>query len=222
MGQMITLTAADGHEMGAYETEVDGAGIGVVVVQEIFGVNEHIRRVVDRFAGEGMTAVAPALFDRLEPNFESGYSDEEVAHAKSFISRVDWDDLMRDTEAAIDHLKTKGLKVAVVGFCLGGSVAFTAATRIPGLSSAVGYYGGKIAGIADEVPGCPTLLHFGAHDASIPMEDVEKIRQARPDVEIHVYDAGHGFNCDSRSAYAPEAAKLAWERTIAHIRKAAG
>ncbi len=218
MGQTLTLTAADGHELGAYKAETGGARIGVVVVQEIFGVNAHIRSVVDRFAAEGMTAVAPALFDRIEPGFESGYSEAEVNRARGFIQTLDWDAALADTAAAAQHLRDAGLSVAVVGFCLGGSVAFLSATRLDGIAAAVGYYGGYIAKVREEVPQCPVLLHYGRHDHTIPIEDVEAVRAARPETEVQVYDAGHGFNCDARGSFEPESARLAWHRSLAHIR----
>jgi carboxymethylenebutenolidase len=217
MGRTLTLTAEDGHSLGAYEAEAPGATTGVVVVQEIFGVNAHIRAVTDRFAAAGYTAIAPALFDRFDPGFESGYSEAEIAHARSFIARLDWDDVMRDTQAAVRHLHDTGLTAAVVGFCLGGSVAFLAATRLDGVAAAVGYYGGHVVNVRDEVPRCPTLLHFGRTDHTIPMSDVEAIRAARPEVEIHVHEAGHGFNCDARGSYAPESAARAWDRSLAFL-----
>lgn len=220
MGQTIALTASDGHRPGAWEAVAPDATMGVVVVQEIFGVNAHIRAVTDRFAAHGFSAVAPALFDRHEPGFESGYSAPEIERARGFLAGFDWDAALRDVEAAAAHLRAKGLKVAVVGFCLGGSAAFLSATRLSGIAAAVGYYGGHIAKCRDEVPRCPTMLHFGRSDHSIPMEDVEAVRAARPDVEIHVYEAGHGFSCDARASHDPESAALAWDRTLAHLRGA--
>lgn len=214
MGQNITLTAADGHTLGAYRADPGGTPKGgIVVVQEIFGVNAHIREVCDRFAEAGYAAIAPALFDRQEPGFESGYSPEEVQKAKRFVENPDMDAYLRDTAAARDVLAATG-PVAVVGFCLGGSIAFLSATRLDGITAAVGYYGGRIAAVADEKPNCPVMLHFGEQDQSIPMSDVETIRDKRPDVETYTYPAGHGFNCDHRSAYAPESAKLSWQRTM--------
>jgi carboxymethylenebutenolidase len=223
VGKKLSLTASDGHRLGAYRADPSGAPQGgVVVVQEIFGVNHHIRAVCDRFAAEGYVAVAPALFDRFVRDFESGYSPDEIAKARSYLANIDWDAFMRDTQAAIDEVKSAG-PVSIVGFCMGGSVAFLAACRLSGLSSAVGYYGGQIIRFADEKPKCPTLLHFGDQDHSIPMTDVETIRRKRPDCEIHVYPgAGHGFHCDERGSYHEPSAALAWQRTLAFIRKAAG
>jgi carboxymethylenebutenolidase len=214
MGTQIELTASDGHRLGGYRAEPSGAPRGgVVVVQEIFGVNSHIRAVCDRIAQMGYVAVAPAVFDRFERGFECGYSPDEIQHARGFLGNIDWDAMMRDIDAAVDSVRSAG-PVAVVGFCMGGSVAFLAATRLDGIAAAVGFYGGRIVKDADEVPRCPTQLHFGAEDGGIPLADVEAIRAKRPDCEIHVYEgAGHGFNCDERASYHPEAAAQAWQRT---------
>jgi carboxymethylenebutenolidase len=218
MGSHIELTASDGHHFGAYRAEPAGAPRGaIVIIQEIFGVNHHIRAVCDRYADLGYVAVAPALFDRLVRDFESGYASEEVAHARSLMGKIDWDAIMRDVEAAVDSVRQVG-PVGVVGFCLGGSLAFMAATRIDGIGAAIGYYGGKIASVADEVPCCPTQLHFGAEDQGIPLTDVELIKTKRPDCEVHVYEnAGHGFGCDERASYHPEAAGQAWRRSTAWL-----
>lgn len=218
MGHDITLTASDKFQPSGYRADPDGSPKGaVVVVQEIFGVNHHIRNVCDRFAAEGYVAVAPAIFDRIERNFQSGYSPEEVAVARKFIANPDWPAMLRDVQAAIDSVKDVG-PIAVVGFCLGGSIAYAAATKLTGLSAAVGYYGGVIARFADDKPSVPTLLHFGEKDSSIPLSDVETIRAKRPDVEIHVYPgAQHGFSCDERASYDKASADLAGQRTRAFL-----
>lgn len=218
MGQHLTLTAADNHQLGAYRADPAAAPKGaVVVLQEIFGVNSHIRSVCDRFAREGYTAIAPALFDRTERDFQSGYSPDEVTNARKFIANPDWDAMLRDTQAAIDAVKAVG-PLAVVGFCMGGSLAFLAATRLGGLSASVCYYGGKIAAFADETPRCPTQMHFGEVDGGIPLTDVEIIRQKRPDCEIYIYEgAGHGFHCDERASYHAASADVAWGRTQAFL-----
>jgi len=211
----LSLTAADGHQLGAYRADPSEAARGaIVVIQEIFGVNSHIRSVCDRLAAAGYVAIAPALFDRIEPGFQSGYSPAEIERARAFIADPDWDGYMRDSEAALKAVADGG-KVGIVGFCLGGSVAFLAATRLTGLAAAVGFYGGRIDHFADEVPRCPTQLHYGAEDGGIPMSNVDSVRAKRPDCEVFVYDgAGHGFNCDERASFHPEAAKLAWARTL--------
>ncbi len=216
MGQNITLTASDGFKLGGYRADPAGKPkAAIVVIQEIFGVNSHIRNICDRLAAEGYTAIAPAIFDRTEPNFQSGYSPEEVAVARKFIANPDWEAMLRDTQAAIDAAKPVG-PVGIVGFCLGGSVAYAAATKLSGLSAAVGYYGGVIARFADDKPKVPTQLHFGEKDAGIPLTDVETIRNKRPDVEIFVYPgAQHGFGCDERGSYDKPSSDLAWQRSLA-------
>ena len=220
MGQTITLTASDGFKLGGYRAEpATKAKAAIVVIQEIFGVNSHIRNVCDRFAKEGYVAVAPAIFDRIEPDFQSGYSPDEVATARKFVASPDWAAMLRDTQAAIDAVKDAG-PVGIVGFCLGGSVAYAAATKLNRLSAAVGYYGGAIARFADDKPSVPTLLHFGEKDTGIPMTDVEAIKAKRPDMEIHIYSgAQHGFGCDERASYDKTSADLAWQRSLAFFAK---
>jgi carboxymethylenebutenolidase len=220
MGQTITLTASDGFKLGGYRAEPAAKPkAAIVVIQEIFGVNSHIRNVCDRFAKEGYVAVAPAIFDRIEPDFQSGYSPDEVATARKFVASPDWAAMLRDTQAAIDAVKDAG-PVGIVGFCLGGSVAYAAATKLTALSGAISYYGGAIARFADDRPKVPTLLHFGEKDTGIPMTDVEAIRSKRPDVEIHIYPgAQHGFSCDQRASYDKTSADLAWQRSLAFFAK---
>jgi len=220
VGHDIKLTASDGFQLGGYRADPTGPAKGaLVVVQEIFGVNHHIRNVCDRYAGEGYVAVAPSIFDRTEPNFQSGYSPDEVAVARKFVAKPNWDAMLLDVQAAIDSVKDVG-PVGIVGFCLGGSVAFVAATKLSGLRAAVGYYGGAIVRFADDKPKVPTLLHFGAKDTGIPQSDVEAIRAKRPDVEIHVYPgAQHGFSCDERASYHKASADLAGQRTLAFFAK---
>ena len=222
MASKLSLTASDGFTFGAYRADPpDRPRGGLVVIQEIFGVNHHIRSVCERFAALGYVALAPAVFDRYTPDFESGYSPAEVEEARRIIPRIDWRAMLRDTAAAVAALQDAG-KVGIIGYCLGGTVAFLAAGKLDGLSAAVGYYGGQTAKNADLVPRVPVLLHFGEHDTSIPMSDVERLRQKRPECEIRVYDAGHAFNCDERANYDPVSARLALERTLAFLAKHVG
>ncbi|KQS59371.1 carboxymethylenebutenolidase [Rhizobium sp. Leaf371] len=222
MGQMIKLTAADGVTIGAYKAEPDGAPRGaIVLLQEIFGVNAHIRRVADRFAGDGYLVVAPALFDRVEPDVELGYDAEAFPSAVALVQRVDHAKKPLDVAAAVTAA-SEGGKVAVVGYCWGGSLAYDAACSAAGVTAAVGYYGGNIAKSLDRTPKVPLILHFGEHDDHIPLRDVDAIRAALPDVPIYTYDAGHGFNCDARASFdAPSAAK-ALERTLAFLSETVG
>jgi carboxymethylenebutenolidase len=219
LGKQLSLTTSDRHQLGAYRAEPSGTPKGgIVVAQEIFGVNSHIRNVCDRLAAAGYVAVAPALFDRFVRDFESGYSPDEVAHARAYLGKIDWGRMLLDIEAGMNEVKSAG-PVGVVGFCMGGSIAYLAATRLTGLSAAVAFYGGQIVKYADEKPKCAVQMHFGETDASIPLSDVEIIRQKRPDTEIYIYSAGHGFNCDERSAFHEPSAKLAWQRTLDFLGK---
>jgi carboxymethylenebutenolidase len=219
LGKHVSLTTTDQHTLGAYRADPAGKPKGaMVVVQEIFGVNSHIRNVCDRLAAEGYVAVAPAVFDRFVRDFQSGYTPDEVAHARTHIAKVDWPKLLLDIQAGIDEVKSVG-PVGVIGFCLGGSAAFLAATRLDGIKAAVAFYGGQIVKYADEKPKCPVQMHFGETDASIPMTDVEIVKQKRPDCEIYIYPAGHGFYCDERASFHDDSAKLAWQRTIAFLDK---
>ncbi|MCC8980884.1 dienelactone hydrolase family protein [Bradyrhizobium acaciae] len=224
MGQDIRLKASDGFELGAYRADPAGAPKGaVVVIQEIFGVNHHIRSVCDRLASEGYVAIAPSIFDRITPNFQSGYSPEEIAEARKFVANPDFAAMLRDSQAAIDAVKSVG-PVGIIGFCLGGSIAYAAATKLSGLSAAIGYYGGAVIRFADDKPAVPTQLHFGEKDAGIPLSDVETIKSKRPEVEVFIYPgAQHGFHCDERASYDKASADTAWPRSMEffakHLRK---
>jgi carboxymethylenebutenolidase len=219
LGKHFSLTAADNHSLGAYRADPAGKPKGaMVVVQEIFGVNSHIRNVCDRLAAEGYVAVAPALFDRFVRDFQSGYSADEVAHARTYIAKIEWPKILLDIQAALDEVKPAG-PLGVIGFCLGGSAAFLSATRLNGLKAAVAFYGGQIVKFADEKPKCPMQMHFGETDASIPMSDVAIVKEKRPDCEIYTYPAGHGFYCDERASFHNPSATLAWERTVAFLDK---
>jgi carboxymethylenebutenolidase len=166
--------------------------------------------------------VAPALFDRVTPGFEAGYAAEDIARGRDIaMKNRDWDKIMADTKAAFDEVKAAG-PTAIVGFCMGGSVAFLAATRIDGLVASSCFYGGQIVQFADAKPKCPTEMHFGEHDEHIPMSDVDAIKAKRPDCDVFVYPAGHGFYCDERGSYDAPSAKLAWERTLSLFEKATG
>ena len=220
MGKHLSLTAADQHKLGGYRADPAGTPKGgLVVVQEIFGVNHHIRAVCDRLAALGYVAVAPAVFDRFVRDFECGYTPDEIANARSYLGNLNFDHMTADVAAAKDNMKGVG-PVGVIGFCMGGTAAFLAACRIPGLSAAVSYYGGMIAKFADEKPNCPLQLHFGEKDEGIPMSTVDEIKKKLPQAETYVYPgAAHGFNCDERASYNKDAAALAWSRTQEFLSK---
>lgn len=219
----VKLKAEDGHELDAYVARPTGEPIaGLVVIQEIFGVNAHIRSVADGYAQDGFLAVAPALFDRVERGVELGYGEQDMPKAMQIRKRLKIDDMLRDAAAALDYARREsGKKVGIIGYCLGGSIAWLAATR-SNPDAAVGYYGGLIPQHADEKPHCPVMLHFGKNDQHIPPDAVEEIHQAHPDIPIYLYDAGHGFNCDARAAYDAPSAKLARQRSLEFLKQNLG
>jgi carboxymethylenebutenolidase len=212
-----TLQAADGHTLSAYVSVPHGARHGLVVVQEIFGVNGHIRNVCDRFTAKGYAIIAPALFDRVERGIELGYQPEDVARGRALRGRVDDRDTLADITAAAARLAelVPDGRMGIVGYCWGGTVSWWGATKLDVFAAASCWYGGGIAATRDAVPRCPVQMHFGELDASIPMIDVEAIRDAQPDVQIYVYDgAQHGFGCDERASFSKPDADLARERTL--------
>jgi len=214
MGEKIKLTASDGFELSGYLARADGAGKGaIVVVQEIFGVNAHIREICDRFAEAGYTALAPAIFDRMQPDFDVGYEPADMAQARQLMSTGNMDNYLLDVTAARDALAGFS-PVSITGYCLGGSVTFAAAARLDGFLCALPFYGGMIAGMCEETPKCPMLMYFGEQDHSIPMDAVDAIRTARPEATIKVVDAQHGFMCDHRATCSAEHASTAWQDTL--------
>jgi carboxymethylenebutenolidase len=216
---MISLTAADGHRLMAYRAGPQNAARALVVVQEIFGVNHHMRNVADRFAAEGFAVIAPALFDRVGPGIELGYEAADVAQGRELRGKIDAGLTVLDILAAAAALP-RGAKRGIVGYCWGGTVAWHGATRTSAFSAASGWYGGGVAAAKDEVARCPVQLHFGETDASIPMADVDAVRAAQPGVEVHVYaGAGHGFGCDERGSYSEKDAALAQKRTLEFFAK---
>jgi len=218
MGETLTLSASDGHSFNAYLAAPAGRPrAGLVVIQEIFGVNSHIRAVTDGFAKDGYLAIAPALFDRAQVNVELGYTPPDIAAGREIRGKVSWDDALRDIAAAAARVKSAG-KVGCVGYCWGGSLAWLAATRLD-FAAAVGYYGGQVYDFRDEKPRCPVILHFGERDHGIPMEKVEAVKKAQPATPVYVYPAGHGFSCDHRADFDAAAATLARQRTVEFLAK---
>ncbi len=216
MGETVQLRAADGFAFGAYISHPTGKPKGaVVVIQEIFGVNSHIRNVTNGFARAGYFALAPQLFDRAERDVELGYEAHDMGRGVELArGRSKREHLLADLQASVDYARKFG-KVGVVGYCFGGMLTWVAASQIEGVSAASGYYGGGIASEVALQPRCPTILHFGERDAHIPLTQVDVVRQAHPDVPIYVYAADHGFNCDHRGSWDAPSAALALERTLA-------
>jgi carboxymethylenebutenolidase len=219
--EWVDLTASDGHRFKAWRAEPSGRAKGaIVVIQEIFGVNHHIRDVTERFAREGYAAIAPALFDRYERDFDVGYGPEDRPKAMAIVPKIDIAKAVLDTDAARAAVERAG-NAGIVGFCFGGVVAWLGATRLE-FAAASCYYGGRIAAVKSETPHCPVIMHFGAKDAHIPLSMVEEIRQAQPGVPIYVYDADHGFSCDERESFDKAAHELAWSRTLKLFREHVG
>ena len=221
MGQFINLTAADGFKVPTYVAQPEGQPRGaIVVVQEIFGVNSHIRAVTDRFAAQGYLAVAPATFERVKPGVELGYLEDDMKTGFEYKTAVDalpGNGVLHDIQAAIDHAATtSGGKVGIIGFCWGGLLTWRAACMLKGLSAAVPYYGGGMTSEEEmaRTPQCPVMAHFGDQDHWIPMDGIDAFKKAHPEVEVHVYAANHGFNCDQRGSYNEAAANTARERTL--------
>lgn len=222
-GKLIAMTMRDGADIGVYHVEPAGVRRGgLVLIQEIFGVTDHIKEQCDRFAAEGYEVLAPALFDREVPNFQASYSPEDIQRSVRIArEQHPFEQSIADTQVCIDALKDKG-PVFITGYCYGGSVSWVAACRCDGLAAASCYYGSLIPKFAEETPKCPTIAHFGRHDKGIPMDGVEKVQRLHPGLDIYVYDVGHGFNSDRRTDYDAESAQLAWERTLALFRASAG
>ena len=222
MGAWIELTTDDGQRIAAYRA-VPGSKPrgGVVVIQEIFGVNSHIRSIADGFSRDGYLAIAPALFDRAQRDVQLGYTPEDIQAGRSLKERSPAEIAMRDVAAATREAAAAG-KVGIVGYCWGGLISWVAAAGIDGLACSVPYYGG---GMPEQIalrPRCPVMCHCGERDAHIPIEGVRRLAAAHPGVAVHIYAADHGFNCDQRGSYDAAAAKLARERTLAFFRQHVG
>ncbi len=219
---MIQLVAADGHKFDTYFADPAGRARGaIVVVQEIFGVNSHIRSVADGYAADGYLAIAPALFDRVKKNVELGYTPEDIAKGRELKATSPTEPALLDIAAAVQAVASAG-KVGIVGYSWGGFLAWMAAAKLPGFACAVPYYGGGILDNADVVPPCPVLGHFGERDTMIPVEGVRKLAAKHSGPQIYIYSAGHGFNCDQRGSFDAPAAKLARERTLGFLRTHVG
>ena len=226
MAKMIELTASDGHKFAAYKAEPAGTNAGkprggIVVIPEIFGVNSHIKSVADGYAKDGYLVIAPAMFDRAQRNYDTGYSQPEIQAGIAIMQKLDWKQTMLDVDAAVAEAKKAG-KVGIVGYCWGGTVAWVASARTAGLAAAVPYYGGGMPGFIGEKPKVPVMAHFGEKDQSPTIEQSKAIAKAHPEISAHFYDAGHGFNCDQRGSYDAHSSKVARERTLDFFRKHVG
>ena len=223
MGTMIELTASDGHKLAAYRAEpAAGKPRGaIVVIQEIFGVNSHIKSVADGFAADGYLAIAPAMFDRLQKNVNLGYTPEDIAKGRELRGKISNEGAMKDAEAAIKEAGKAG-KVGIVGYCWGGLVTWLASAKLSGLACAVPYYGGGILDNADIQPKVPVMGHFGEKDGMIPVDGVKKLAEKHAKHQIFIYAADHGFNCDQRGSYDAPSARKARERTLEFFRKHVG
>lgn len=221
MGDLITLRSRfDGFEFAAYRAAPkDARRGGLVLVQEIFGVTDHIRQLCDGFAEDGYEVIAPSFYDRLEPGFQTDFVPEGVEKGKALSEATPWDQVQGDLQAAIDALNAP---VFVTGFCWGGAAAWLAACRCEGLAAAACFYGRRISELVEETPKVPTILHFGKTDATIPLEKVEAIAARHPELPIYLYDAGHGFVSDRRRDYDADSAHLARLRTLAHFSRSGG
>ena len=222
MAETLKLKASDGHSFDAYVAQPAGKPRGgLVVIQEIFGVNKHIKEVADGYAADGYLVIAPAMFDRVQKSVELGYTPEDIAKGREIRAKVTNDMAVTDAQAAINEASKAG-RVGIVGYCWGGLVTWLAAAKASGLSAAAPYYGGGILDNADLQPKVPVMGHFGDKDAHIPVEGVKKLAEKHKQHQIFIYEADHGFNCDHRGSYNAPAAKQARERTLAFFRKHVG
>jgi carboxymethylenebutenolidase len=213
-GSFTRLMARDGHEFDAWLAPATSTPRGaILVLQEIFGVNAHIRSVADGFAAQGYVAIAPCLFDRVKRGVELDYSPASVDQGRGYVAQLKEPQVLADLTACINVVRRNG-PVGVVGYCWGGSLAYLAACELP-VRAAVSYYGTRVAQLLDRRPRVPVQYHFGAKDQTIPPANIDRIRTAHPQGEYHIYDADHGFNCDARASYDAAAAQLAAERTQA-------
>lgn len=222
MGKMIELKASDGHSFAAYRAEPTGTPRGgIVVIQEIFGVNSHIKSVADGYAADGYAVIAPALFDRVQRGVDLGYTQDDIARGLALKNKAGLDAALLDVTAAVGALAGTG-KVGVVGYCWGGLMTWLAAARVSGLACAVAYYGGGILDNADSKARCPVMAHFGERDGMIPVAGVKKLAAAHGEHQIFIYPADHGFNCDQRASYDAASAKLARQRSLEFFRQHIG
>ena len=219
MGEIINATASDGHEFDIYLAQSKGSPRGgIVLIQEIFGVNNHIKIVAERFSSNGYLVGAPSLFDRVQPDIQLGYSTEDVIRGKELKDNLGNEKPLTDIIATLNIVRSAG-RVAVVGYCWGGTLAWLSACHVDGFNAAISYYGGGIGQLLSIEPKCPSIFHFGEQDHAIPVAEINSLRQAHPECPIYLYPAGHGFNCEQRDSFHSTSSAIAFERTIQHLDK---
>lgn len=222
MGKNIELAASDGHKFSAYVAEPSGKPKGaLIVVMEIFGVNSHIKKVTDEYAGDGYLAIAPAFFDRVQRGLDVGYTPADIEIARPLMQKMKFDDALKDVEAAKQHVASAG-KTGIIGYCWGGALSFKSACNVNGLACAIACYGGAIPSMINEQPKCPVQFHWGETDHSIPLEKAKEVAAAHKGQAHYFYPAGHGFNCDQRGSYHAESAKLSRSRALEFLAKHVG
>ena len=216
MGKHLKIESDDGFELGVYMVRPKGiAKGGILVIQEIFGVNGHIREVADGYADQGYLVVAPKIFDRVDQDIELGYEETDMGKGVELaFQKLNMEQTLLDLQASINLLKSEVSAVGVVGYCFGGLLTWLSACTLEQVDAAVSYYGGGVANQLDKQARCPVMMHFGELDAHIPLTDVEKVRNAQPAVQLFTYDADHGFNCDHRGSYDEVASNQARQRTL--------
>jgi carboxymethylenebutenolidase len=222
-GEWITLRARDSHQLAAYDARPSAAPRGgIVILQEIFGVTSHIRSVCDRYAARGYHAIAPALFDRVRPNVELSYSKPDAAIGRELRGRIPWEQTFADVDCARDHIAPSG-KTASLGYCWGATISWRVATQLGGFAASVCYYPTQVMPYVTETPKQPVLMHFGERDPIATIEHANALRAAQGDaIDLHLYQAGHGFNCDDSSEFEPASADLALHRTLDFLRQHIG
>ena len=219
MGEIINATASDGHEFDIYLAQSKGSPRGgVVLIQEIFGVNNHIKNVAEKFSSNGYLVGAPSLFDRVQPDIQLGYSIEDIRRGRELKDNLGNESPLMDITATLNIVRSAG-HVAVVGYCWGGTLAWLSACQVDGFNAAISYYGGGIGKLLSIQPKCPSIFHFGEQDHAIPAEEINSLRQAHPECPIYLYPANHGFNCEQRDSFHSTSSAIAFERTIQHLDK---
>ena len=219
MGEIINATASDGHEFDIYLAQAKGSPRGgIVLIQEIFGVNNHIKNVAEKFSSNGYLVGAPSLFDRVQPEIQLSYSTEDIRRGRELKDNLGNEKPLIDIIATLNIVRSAG-RVAVVGYCWGGTLAWLSACHVDGFNAAISYYGGGVGQLLSIEPRCPSIFHFGEQDHAIPVAEVNSLRQAHPECPIYLYPANHGFNCEQRDSFHSTSSAIAFERTIQHLDK---